>query len=218
MRRHHRTGDGLPVGPGEVLRSFFAVLDGEGIDYAQLHDPDDPTTRPGSDVDFVVRPDVLRQVERLAAKVAREHGCLVTQRRRHELWSVRLTMVDPDFPRAALALNARAHFSRSGCRFLSADRLLTERVRATDGTWVAAPAAEFGYLMAKSLSKKQPERVRPRLRVLHREDPSCTQAMARRLYGDSAALGEVAPRRGGRLGSDAGGPDRCPPPRTAGTH
>ena len=81
---------------------------------------------------------------------------MVTQRRRHELWSVRLTMVDPDFPRAALALNARAHFSRSGCRFLSADRLLTERVRATDGTWVAAPAAEFGYLMAKSLSRNSP--------------------------------------------------------------
>lgn len=190
VRRHHRTGDGLPVGPGEVLRSFLAELDGEGIDYAQLHDPDDLTTRPGSDVDFVVRPDALRQVERLAAKVAREHGWLVTQRLRHELWSAQVTMVDPDSPRAALALDACAQFSLSGCRFLSADRLLTERVRASDGTWVAAPAAEFGYLMAKSLSKQQPERIRPRLRELHRKDPSGTQAMARRLCGDSAAVVE----------------------------
>ena len=87
MGGHHRVGDGVRAEPTDVLRSFFAELDRSGVEHALLHDPDDPFGGPGSDIYFVVAPHDLRRVERLALKVVGEHGWLITQRRRHELWA-----------------------------------------------------------------------------------------------------------------------------------
>lgn len=186
MRRHQRVAGGARAKPADVLRSFFAELDRSGVEHALLHDPDDPFGRPGSDIDFVVAPHDLRRVERLALKVVGEHGWLITQRRRHELWAVGVTAVDPQTPMSALVLDACSHFSRGGCRFLDSDELLAGRTRSTGGSWKAAPAVEFGYVLAKSLSKQQPDRALHRLRQLHDLDPAGTEAMAIRLCGTAA--------------------------------
>ena len=161
------------VGPGEFFDEFFRRLEARGIPYVILHGYDDFPARFDSDVDYAVHDADRRKIAPLLAGLAHERGWVVAQTLQHELFASYSVVIDPGNAANHLALDVCSHFAKDRCLLLRDTVLLADRRRHVRGFFVPAPAAEFIYLLAKTLGKKTPiTKLLPRLRELSVLDPN----------------------------------------------
>lgn len=160
--------NGAPAaGPGSVgrgLSGLFRVLNETGVRYCVLHDWESLPGNPRSDVDIVVAPEHLAGIESaLRSGVAGLPVQLFhhTARSYYFVQAIRGESGILFLP-VDVTLDYRAH----GIVLLSGERLLEDR-RYVNGMWVAAPEAEFSYLLAKKLVKGAfPDHQKARIREL----------------------------------------------------
>ena len=170
----------------EFCEQFFAELERHGIAYAilcrhqQLPGPD------GSDIDYVVADSDLRKVGALLSRFARRRGWIVAQSVQHEIFSFYTLVVDPGDPGNSLALDVRSHLTRGPRMLVRDSALLEDRWRNQDGYFVASPASEFIYVLAKAVGREMrvAERL-PRLRALAALDPEGAQARLVEAFGET---------------------------------
>lgn len=176
----------MSAGRREFCEQFFAELEGQGIGYAILDRYHDLPGPPESDIDYAVADSDLRRIAKLLFRFARERGWIVAQTLQHEVFSFYSVVVDHDDPANSLALDVRSHVT-NGPRLLLRDSvLLAGRSRNQDGYYIASPASEFIYVLAKELGddSRLAERV-PRLKALASLDPQGSQARFVEAFGET---------------------------------
>jgi thymidylate kinase len=150
----------------EFLRTFFSLLEEYQIRYCVLHSweglPDSLT----SDLDLAVHPGDRARLPlvfgRLQAEAYRLVQCLNYFAQAY--YFIFVWFEDEGLKSAAV--DVIFEHRRSGLISLSGEELVADR-RRFDGFWVASPATEFAYLLAKRTWKRSaPPRTTQRLRVL----------------------------------------------------
>ena len=176
--------------PAATLRTLFAALDEERIDYCVLHGYEDFSERVSSDVDCLIAAAALPR--RLAA-VLRKHeaqlGVRVVQ------WvegSAHFVVLAGRKPGGGvpffLQLHACTDYDLAQRTFYRGAEVLRGRRRHVgDAFWVPDPAVEFGAHLARRISKRElrDEHAR-RLETLYRLDPEGCRRQANRLWGVEA--------------------------------
>jgi hypothetical protein len=175
----------MRAGPAEFLRQFFGDLEARAIPYVILHSYERFPEQISSDVDYAVRTGDLPKLAPLAHDLARRLGWCVAHVIEPHIYSLYAVAVDATDPGCFLQLDACGHYVEKGCFFLSDVQLLKDRVKMRD-FYIPAPAAEFGYLLAKALGKgKSLDSILPRLRNLAKRGPAGCEARFTELCGAS---------------------------------
>ncbi|HEX8679330.1 MAG TPA: sugar transferase, partial [Chthoniobacterales bacterium] len=160
----------------EFFNEYLSRLEEHAVEYAILHGYEDFPERFESDIDYVVPEAQVDAATQILHRLARARGWSVAQVCEHELFARYTVVIDPDNAAHHLAFDVYSHFVKQQCFLLRDTVLLHERQRHERGFFVAAPAAEFIYLLAKSLRKhSRLARYLPRLRELAACDPVGTQ-------------------------------------------
>ncbi len=173
-----------------LLERFFAELDQAEIAYVVLHSHAElPHEIVGNDIDLGVAEGDLWKLPAVIARVARAAGWLVVQRIEHELFASYTRLVEADNPGESVALDVCAHFAQRGALLVPDAVLLKNRHRAPQGFFIPAAAAEFAYLLAKSIAKEgAPGKHSARLHELAAEDPDGAQRNFVLLFGDTGSV------------------------------
>jgi hypothetical protein len=175
----------MPAGPAEFLKQFFGDLEAQGVRYVILHSYERLPEQISTDVDYAVRTSDLPKLAPLAHDLAKRLGWRVAHVIEPHIYSLYAVVVDPENLGCCLQLDACGHYVEKGCFFLSDEALLRDRAKVGD-FYAPAPPAEFGYLLAKALSKGKPVTpVLPRLRGLAERDPAGCEARFAELCGES---------------------------------
>jgi lipopolysaccharide/colanic/teichoic acid biosynthesis glycosyltransferase len=170
----------------EFCEQFFAELERQDIAYAILDRYRELPRPDGSDIDYAVADSDLRKIGPLLSRFARRRGWIVAQSVQHEIFSFYTVVVDPGDPDNSLALDVRSHLT-SGHRMLVRDSALLEgRWRNQFGYFIASPASEFIYVLAKAVGKETRIAKRlPRLRALAALDPEGARARFEEAFGET---------------------------------
>lgn len=176
----------MSAGRREFCEQFFAELERQDISYAILHRYQELPGPPGSDIDYAVGDPDLPRIGPLLSRFARSRGWVVAQAVQLKGFSFYSVVIDPSDPRNCLALDVRSHLT-SGPRVLLRDSVLLEgRWRNKDGFFIASPASEYIYRLAKGLGddSRIAERL-PRLKALASLDPQGAQARFIEVFGET---------------------------------
>ena len=160
----------------------FRFLD--TISYAVLHGWQGLPEYLPSDLDIALPAGELQKLERelLAAEDAR-----LVQMLQHESTCLYFVLAAHDDKGGVryLPLDGAVDYRRDGRIWFSAEELLEGRWRR-NSFWVAAPGAEFQYLLVKKILKRQvPPHAAARLRELAEELGPAAEGMATRLLGSA---------------------------------
>jgi len=176
----------MSAGRREFCEQFFAELNRHDISYAILHRDQELPGPPGSDIEYAVADSNLRRIAPLLARFARVRGWVVAQTAQRKVFSFYSVVIDPGDPGNYLALDVRSHLT-SGPRVLLRDSVLLEgRWRNQDGYFIASPASEYIYVLAKGLGEDSriAEQL-PRLKALVSLDPQGAQARFIEVFGET---------------------------------
>jgi thymidylate kinase len=173
----------MPFSSTQFFRLFFSELERFDIPYVILHSYERFPDVVPSDVDLAVRTGDLPKLPGIQLALA-EANCWklahTFEGRLHAIYSV---VVDPEEPQNFLQLDACGHYVEGNCLFLKDAALLEGRQRFGE-FYVPAPAVEFCYLLARTLSKSQALEPRmSRLRELWQREPEQTEQQFRVLFG-----------------------------------
>jgi hypothetical protein len=175
----------MRLSPADFCRLYFRELDAANIPYVILHSYETFPDQIASDVDYAVSTSDLPRLAGVAMAAAERQGWRLAHAIEPHIYSLYMVVVDPENPHSFLQLDACGHYVESGCFFFSDAELLADRVPFKD-FFIPAPAAEFGYLLAKTLAKgKSIESLLPRLRQLKQRQPAGCEARFRKLFGES---------------------------------
>lgn len=169
-----------------LFMSFFTGLDSAGIDYVIVGRTDGFPEQISSDVDFVVRPaDLGRVCDMLWNWRA---GAQLSQVLQHEIGAFYFVLT-ARFGDSFVHFHpdVSADYRRRARNWLSADFLLTNRVRDPAGFWVPGAPAAFAYYLVKRIDKLALGETQAQYleSVLRRDSKGC-EAVGRRLLGDAA--------------------------------
>jgi len=169
----------------EAAQRFFAELERRRIAYVVLHSYEKLHWQVGpSDIDYAVAATDLSKIRGVLAGVARETGLVIAQSFSHQAFGRYAVLVNPENPTDYLKLDGRSHYAPTLWLFVRDEMLLAGR-RQYAGKFVAAPASEFIYLLAKVLSNSSAtQKHLPRLRQLAAVDPLGVQERFRSVFGD----------------------------------
>lgn len=177
-------GAHVSVGRREFSEQFFAELERRDIAYAILHRQQELPGPPRSDIDFAVADSDLRRVAPILLRFAKERGWIVAQTVQHEVFAFYSVVVDPGDAGNSLALDVRSHLTRGARALLPDSVLLQGRTRSPGGYYVASPASEFIYVLAKELGDDARTSLQlPRLKALASLDPQGAQARFLEVFG-----------------------------------
>jgi len=171
---------------GEAAQRFFAELERRRIAYVVLHSYEKLHWQVGpSDIDYAVAATDLSKIRGVLAWVARETGLVIAQFFPHQAFGWYAVLVDPENPTDYLKLDGCSHYAPTLWVFVSDEVLLAGR-RQYAGKFVAAPASEFIYLLAKVVSNSSATQKHiARLRQLAAVDPLGAQERFRAIFGDT---------------------------------
>jgi sugar transferase EpsL len=169
----------------KAAQRFFAELERRRIAYVVLHSYEEPYWQAGSsDIDYAVAATDLSKIRGVLAGVARETGLVIAQSVSHQAFGRYVVLVNPENPTDYLKLDGCSHYAPTLWLFVSDEVLLAER-RQHVGKFVAAPASEFIYLLAKVISNSSAtQKHLPRLRQLAALEPLGVQERFRSVFGD----------------------------------
>jgi thymidylate kinase len=179
----------------QLVLQYFRELKARGIRAVILHDFEGLPERWTTDIDYAVPRDALARLPAIQRAVAQAAGWRVTRNISANLDSDFAVLFRDGHPGEFIQFDASADFVHSRCWIAPADELLRD-AGERDPFLTAAPAAEFTYLLGKSLAKQRPvERVLARMRSLAAADPAgCEQAFERLLDGKAGDLTDWLPR------------------------
>ncbi|HWX18510.1 MAG TPA: hypothetical protein VN578_01265 [Candidatus Binatia bacterium] len=178
----------MRLSPAEFCRLYFRELEAANIPYVILHSYDTFPHQIASDVDYAVRTSDLSKLAGVAKAAAERHGWRLAHTIEPHIYSLYMVAVDAENPHCFLQLDACGHYVESRCFFFSDAELLTDRTLFKD-FFIPAPAAEFGYLLAKALAKGKPiEPILLRLRQLNQTDPAGCEVRFKKLFGENQDL------------------------------
>lgn len=176
----------MSCAPSEFLALYFAELDRRGIPNVVLHSYEALPDHVASDVDYAVPEEHRESLLGIQKELAAQHGWVVAQVLRHQVFAAYHVLVQRDDPRVTLKLDACSHYVKDRCLFIHDSKLLDGR-RPLRCFHIPAPAVEFAYVLAKVVGKnKDATRYFPRLENLFSVDPGGAQAEFERLAGKDA--------------------------------
>jgi|GEM_PF-303509 Sugar transferases involved in lipopolysaccharide synthesis len=174
------------AGRRQFCEEFFAELSQHDISYAILDRYQVLPGPPGSNIEYAVADSDLPRIAPLLFRFARARGWVVAQQVQREVFSFYSVVIDPGDPKNYLALDVRSYLT-GGPRVLLRDSVLLEdRWRNQDGYFMASPASEYIYVLAKGLGddSRIAERL-PRLKALASLDPQGAQARFIEVFGET---------------------------------
>ena len=170
----------------DLFVQFFGALDTANIDYVIVGQTAGFPARISSDVDFVVRPADLARVVGIIWKgsgTAQVHQVL-----QHEigaLYFVLTVRAENDF--VHFHPDVSTDYRRRGRLWLTADFLLSARVRDPSGFWKPAIPAAFAYYLVKRIDKLSLDAAHLRyLQSLFEDAPQECEEIGRHLLGGAA--------------------------------
>jgi thymidylate kinase len=168
------------------FETFFRELGRRGIPFVILHDYEELPEQMPSDIDYAVRCADLPKLLPIQQEIARQNGWVlasVVQAKLHAEYAVFFAATDPS---RFIQFDACGHYVERGGFVLRDDELL-QGCRPQGFVNVPAPAAEFGYRLAKALLKGMPlEPQLPRLRKLWESDRAAVELRFQELLGEAA--------------------------------
>src|SRR5262249_20064808 len=172
----------MPFSSTHYFRLFFSELERLDIPYVLLHSYERFPEIVPSDVDFAVRTGDLHKLPGIQSALAEEHGWKLAHTFEGRLYAIYSVVVDPEEPQNFLQLDGCGHYVERNC-LLFEDTILLEGRRRFGEFYVPAPAVEFCYLLARSLSKSQAlEQKMSRLKELWRREPEQTEERFRAVF------------------------------------
>ena len=173
----------MPFSSTQFFRLFFSELERLNIPYVILHSYEGYPDAVPSDVDFAVRISDLPKMPAIQLALAERHGWKLAHTIEARLYAIYSVIIDPEEPQNFLQLDACGHYVERNCLFLK-DAALLEGRRRFGEFYVPAPAVEFCYLLARTLSKSQALEPRmSRLRELWQREPEQTEQQFHVLFG-----------------------------------
>jgi thymidylate kinase len=175
----------MPSDAASFFEAFCRELGSRGIPFAILHGYEQLPEQMPSDIDYVVRCQDLPKLLPIQMAVAKQQGWVlgsIVQAKLHAQYAV---FFDGTNPSRFIQLDACGHYVERGC-FILRDRQMLENCRTNRFMKTPAPAAEFAYLLAKSLIKKKSlETHLPRMKALWEADRAGAERLFRDLMGSS---------------------------------
>ena len=164
-----------------MLRQVMQALEKEQVRYCILHGWHSLPEYLPSDVDIIIAPQDLAKLEKVLLETA---GAQLVQMRQHESSCYYFVLASVNENRLSfLQLDTALDYRRNGFIAFTAEEILASR-QAWNGFWVAAPQAEFAYLLTKNVAKGVlPDRHKARLRHLHRTLGTEAKHVACHLFG-----------------------------------
>jgi hypothetical protein len=182
----------MPLTRDEFLQSYFKELQASNIPFVLLHAYKDFPRNICSDVDYAVRVEDLSRLLPVARRVAKSGGWQLVHSIEPHIYSLYCVLVKADEPAQFVQLDSCGHYVEAGCFFFRDVQLLEGRVSA-GGLFIPAPAAEFGYLLAKALAKgKELGPLIPQLRQLSERAPADCDRRWSDLFGSPPENLDVA--------------------------
>jgi thymidylate kinase len=165
------------------FESFFRELERRGLPFVILHGYEHLPAQMPSDIDYAVRGVDLPKLLPIQREIAARLGWVLASDVRAKLFARYAVFFNAEDPVQFIQLDACGHYVERG-RLVMRDEELLARPGRHRFFNIPAPAAEFGYLLAKALIKQKPMAASlAQLRRLHDADPPGTQAQFARLLG-----------------------------------